>query len=133
MWFRFAMDDLRRSTTWKAAWFGGEPTSQSVISGFRSLGLPALRTFSGYGPAKMTVSSTKAEVFYQDENLQFPLPGGLMLPNYCAYIVNEKLELVPVGVTGEIVLGGVGVAMGYLGQADLTKQKFLPDPFAKKH
>ena len=133
MWFRFAMDDLRRSTKWKAAWFGGEPTSQSVISGFRSLSLPALRIFSGYGPAEMTVSSTKAEVLYRDQNLQFPLPGGFMLPNYCAYIVNEKLEPVPVGVPGEIVLGGVGVAMGYLGQADLTKQKFLPDPFAKKH
>ncbi|KAI1414159.1 putative equisetin synthetase [Hypoxylon sp. FL1857] len=133
MWFRFATDDLRLSTTWKAAWFGGEATSRSVINGFRDLGLPGLRTFSGYGPAEMTVSSTKAEVLYQDENLQFPLPGGLMLPNYSAYIVDENLDLVPVGVPGEIVLGGVGVATGYLGQADLTKQKFLPNPFAKKH
>ena len=133
MWFRFAMNDLRHSKEWKAAWFGGEATSKSVISGFRSLGLPELRTFSGYGPAEMTVSSTKAEVFYQDENLEFPLPGGLMLPNYCAYIVDEKLEPVPVGVSGEIVLGGVGVASGYLNQANLTEEKFVSDPFAKQH
>ncbi|GES65928.1 putative polyketide synthase [Aspergillus terreus] len=133
MWFRFAIDKLRESTTWKAAWFGGEVTNPSVIHGFRSLGLPDFRTFSGYGPAEMTVSSTKAEVFYRDEDIHFPLPGGFMLPNYCAYVVNENLEPVPVGVPGEIVLGGVGVAMGYMGQDDLTKQQFLPDPFMKTH
>ncbi|KAL5356525.1 hypothetical protein BJX96DRAFT_171691 [Aspergillus floccosus] len=133
MWFRFAMNELRESTAWKAAWFGGEAAGPSVIHGFRSLGLPGLRTFSGYGPAEMTVSSTKAEVFYHDEDIQFPLPGGFMLPNYCAYVVDEKLDPVPVGVPGEIILGGVGVAMGYMSKDDMTKQQFLPDPFMKTH
>ena len=58
-----------------------------------------------------------------------PPPIGRPSPNYRAYILDPDLNPVPAGVTGELHIGGHGVARGYLGRPDLTAQKFIPDPF----
>lgn len=132
MWFRFAPDNLRRCTSWKAAWFGGERAAPGLLEGFRELCrvLPNLRVFTSYGPTETTISAMKGEADVWDPTLKIPVPGRL-LPNYAAYIVDEDMKPLPIGVPGEIMLGGAGVdANKYLHNPEQTSRAFLPDPFA---
>ena len=62
--------------------------------------------------------------------LERSISVGFPSPNESMYIVDEKMRLVPAGVPGEIVIGGVGVAIGYLGDEELTKRHFVPNIFA---
>ena len=130
MWTRYGASNLANCSKWKYAFAGGEPLTETLIHNFRSLGLPC-RFFNNYGPAEITVASTKIEIPYNKMTSGEPIPAGFMLPNYSVYIVDEHLKPVPVGFPGEIVIGGAGVAVGYLDKDELTKQKFIPDVFAK--
>ncbi|KAF4339693.1 polyketide synthase [Fusarium beomiforme] len=134
MWFRFAPDGLRRCTTWTSAWFGGERSPQSLLDSFRSLSsvLPNLRFYTTYGPTEATVSTMKGIADVHDPNLSVPVPGRI-LPNYAIYIMDEESRPVPVGVPGEIVIGGLGVGQNeYLNRPDATAKQFHVDPFAPK-
>ncbi|KAL6903335.1 BcPKS5, polyketide synthase [Trichoderma evansii] len=132
MWFRFAPDGLRRCTAWTSAWFGGERSPQSLLDSFRNLSrvLPNLRFYTTYGPTEATVSTMKGVADVHDPNLTVPVPGRI-LPNYAIYIMDEESRPVPIGVPGEIVIGGAGVGQNeYLGRPDVTAKQFHADPFA---
>ncbi len=91
---------------------------------------PAGLTFpviNGYGPTESTVFSTMAVV--HPENGGAPPPIGVPLDNVTAYVVDEKLERLPIGAAGELYLGGEQVARGYLYRPELTQERFIPDPF----
>jgi amino acid adenylation domain-containing protein len=87
---------------------------------------PGLRLVNGYGPTEDTVIATFAEL---DQTTASGPPIGLPVANTQAYVLDGHLNPVPVGVIGELYLGGAGVARGYLNAPELTEQKFLPDPF----
>ena len=129
-WTRYGASDLRLCLKWKYAFAGGEPLAEVLVEEFRKLDLPSLRFFNNYGPAETTVASTKIEIPYNKAMSGEPIPAGFMLPNYSVYIVDEQLNPVPIGFPGEIVIGGAGVAFGYLDNEELTKRKFIPDAFA---
>ncbi|KAK3290192.1 BcPKS5, polyketide synthase [Chaetomium fimeti] len=133
MWFRFASNGLRRCTALTSAWFGGEKAPQSLLDSFRALSqtLPKLRVFHTYGPTEATISAAKGEVLLrQDAEVTVPVPIRI-LPNYAIYIVDEDLRPVPLGVPGEIIIGGAGVGDNeYLGRPDVTADRFPADPFA---
>ena len=84
------------------------------------------RFFNEYGPTEMTVCATVAEA---DGALWEPTIGR-PLANYQALVLDPWLREVPIGVQGELYLGGIGLARGYRGRSDLTAEKFLPNPFS---
>lgn len=136
-WITYGKEYLAgRATSWRFAWAGGELMASAVLKSFESLALPDLKLYNSYGPGE-TITCTKGEIAYglaahpDEQNI----PVGRPLPNYSVYIVDRSLEPVPVGVSGEIVIGGPSVAKGYLNNTKLTDQKFLgnsyvPEEFA---
>ncbi len=80
--------------------------------------------FNLYGPTEATIQSTLAKIEHPNA-----ITIGKPLANVQAYIVDEYLNPVPVGVCGELILGGVGLARGYLNRKELTAEKFIPSPF----
>ncbi|KAJ5429252.1 hypothetical protein N7491_006268, partial [Penicillium cf. griseofulvum] len=128
MWFDAGSDILSQCSSWKWALVGGEALPKSIVRSFRDLNSPNLKLFDFYGPVEATIALTKGEVDFALADTEQPIPVGSLLPNYSVYILDEALQLLPIGVPGEIVVGGPGVAAGYLGQEELTKEKFIPIP-----
>ena len=81
---------------------------------------PGRRVFNTYGPTEATVIATCAEC-HPDK----PVTIGQPVPNYLACVLDEQLRPVPAGVAGELCLGGIGLARGYLGRPELTREKFI--------
>ncbi|MGC3975783.1 MAG: amino acid adenylation domain-containing protein [Nitrospira sp.] len=86
-----------------------------------------------YGPTETTVGATTMTVT-GDAGPRLPrsVPVGRPLGNVEAYILDERFEPVPVGVAGELCVGGLGVARGYWSQPDRTAERFVPDPHASQ-
>ena len=82
-----------------------------------------------YGPTEAAVDVT-AWVCEPEESQRFVVPIGRPIANTQIYLLNEHLRPVPVGVAGEVYIGGVSLARGYLKQAALTAERFIPDPFS---
>lgn len=83
-----------------------------------------------YGPTETTVVVTNFKIPASYE-LGQSVPIGRPVPNMEILIVDEHLQLVPIGVPGEIVVSGVGLARGYVNNPELTAKKFVPHPFKK--
>ncbi|MEL6960243.1 MAG: amino acid adenylation domain-containing protein [Pseudomonadota bacterium] len=89
---------------------------------------PALELINGYGPSECATFATAFSI-RSGQTLPSPVPVGPPISNTRAYVLNRSLALVPHGAAGELFLGGIGVANGYLGRPDLTKERFVPSPF----
>ncbi|MBZ5522272.1 MAG: amino acid adenylation domain-containing protein [Acidobacteriia bacterium] len=85
-----------------------------------------------YGPTETTVGGVRfcVEKEMEAEMGEETVPIGYPLGNVRVYVVDKEMEPVPVGVAGELYLGGAGVGRGYVNRADLTAERFVPDPFA---
>ncbi|HET8846230.1 MAG TPA: non-ribosomal peptide synthetase, partial [Ktedonobacteraceae bacterium] len=106
---------------------GGEALSASHVH--RAVaGLPACQLINGYGPTETTTFACFYP-FGTEDQLESSVPIGWPLAHMQAYVLDEHLQPVPVGVEGELYLGGAGLAQGYLNRPDLTAERFLPDPF----
>ena len=81
-----------------------------------------------YGPTENTVYSTSHSV----DRFDNIIPIGRPLANNSAYILDHRLEPVPLGVVGDLYLAGNQIARGYLNRPDLTAERFIPDPFSLK-
>src|SRR5262245_38565199 len=87
------------------------------------------RVLHMYGPTETTLFATADEVTPAD-TARATLPIGRPIGNTTAYVVDGELRPVPIGVPGELLIGGDGLARGYYGQPRLTAQRFVPDPFS---
>ncbi|MGV0104585.1 Non-ribosomal peptide synthetase [Nostoc sp. DSM 114160] len=81
--------------------------------------------FNAYGPTEATVCATIAKCTSEDEKISI----GKAIANTQVYILDENLQPVPVGVSGELHIGGAGLARGYLNRPELTQEKFISNPF----
>lgn len=86
---------------------------------------PDLKLMNGYGPTENTTFS----LTYNIDEVADDIPIGYPVSNSTAYIINDENNLQPIGVVGEICLGGDGLARGYLNDTELTAEKFIPHPF----
>jgi amino acid adenylation domain-containing protein len=84
---------------------------------------------NNYGPTECTVVATSGTIYPAESPEDLPSIGR-PIENTQVYIVDEQLKPVPAGTAGELLIGGAGVARGYLGLPELTRQKFVPDPFS---
>ncbi len=110
----------------RVAIVAGETCSRSLVQRHHER-LPHVTLYNEYGPTEASVWCTFARVDAHDER---PVPIGRPIPNARVYVLDRHLQPVPIGVTGEVFVGGEGVAQGYWGRPDLTAEKFIADPFA---
>jgi amino acid adenylation domain-containing protein len=104
---------------------GGERVLPDRLAMWRRLGVPLLHV---YGLTETTVSSTFFRVDPVDQVEWANLPIGTALPSARLRVLDRRLRPVPLGGTGELYIGGVSVARGYLGRPGLTAQRFVADP-----
>ncbi|WP_122857080.1 non-ribosomal peptide synthetase, partial [Pseudomonas viridiflava] len=88
-----------------------------------------LRLFNVYGPTETTTFATTCEVRAVSEGDE-SVPIGRPIGNTSIYVLDAHQRLAPKGVTGELYIGGDGVALGYLNRPELSVEKFLVDPFS---
>jgi len=100
---------------------------------FRTLlaSAPQLRIVHCYGPTETTTYATTFEVHEVADNAE-SVPIGGPISNTQVYVLDAHQQPVPMGVTGELYIGGQGVALGYLNRPELTAEKFLRDPFSDR-
>lgn len=110
----------------KYVFAAGEALGAHTVQKFYSLGLPT-KLVNLYGPTEATIYAT-GFAFTGGEELH-RVPIGKPISNMRAYIVDEHMNLQPVGVDGELCLAGKGLARGYLNQPELTAHKFMDHPF----
>jgi amino acid adenylation domain-containing protein len=92
-----------------------------------------IKMHNHYGPTECSVVATAAVVPVSREANNAELPSiGHPIANTQVYILDEQRQPVPIGVAGELYIGGAGVARGYLNRAELTAEKFIADPFSDK-
>ncbi|MEU2835467.1 AMP-binding protein, partial [Streptomyces lavendulae] len=110
-----ALDGLRKLT-------GGEALPPSLADRFHTASGSA---FNLYGPTEATIWATAAQLTADDSGISIGSP----LANMRVYVLDEGLDVVPVGVVGELYIAGEGVARGYVGRPDLTAGRFVADVF----
>src|SRR5712692_6319059 len=112
----------------RALIIGGEALHFEGVSFWRQHA-PATRLINEYGPTETVVGCCVYEVRAEDPS-SGPVPIGRPIANTQLYVLDEKLQPVAMGESGELYIGGDGVARGYLNRDDLTDERFIPDPFS---
>ncbi|MFL6162583.1 MAG: non-ribosomal peptide synthetase [Jatrophihabitantaceae bacterium] len=100
---------------------GEELSSELVRAWLR----PGLHFYNGYGPTEAAIGACFGEM----DGAIFPPPIGRPKPNYQVYVLDQYLNPLPIGVIGELHIGGAGVTRGYLNRPELTAERFIKDPF----
>jgi amino acid adenylation domain-containing protein len=108
----------------RIAFVGGEAFSGGLVNRWS---VPGRRFFNGYGPTEGTVTVIVEEC--TGDTWETPPPIGRPMPNMRAYVLDAEQQLVPVGLPGELYIGGAGLARGYLNRPELTAERFVRDPF----
>ena len=106
----------------------GEPC-QPALAAYWSKGR---RFFNAYGPTEVTVCATIAECEHDSIDVNLSLPIGSPIANTRLYVLDSHNQPSPAGVPGELHIGGVGLARGYLNLPELTAAKFIPDHFTSE-
>jgi len=142
-------EDLTLGPPIRLVILGGERVVPERLAAFRRRMHPSVRLLNTYGPTEATVVATASEPLADGSSWRAAMeradgrsgppapsappaevPIGSPLPGVSAHVVDPRLEVAPPGVYGELVLGGAGLARGYLGRPAATAARFVPDPFA---
>ncbi len=102
--------------------FGGEALPETTLQAVQDRGV---RLFNAYGPTEYTVNAAIAELGAGQR-----LTIGKPIANTRLYVLGKHLDLLPIGVAGELHIAGEGLALGYLNNPELTDEKFIDNPYA---
>ncbi|HET8773527.1 MAG TPA: amino acid adenylation domain-containing protein, partial [Thermoanaerobaculia bacterium] len=108
--------------------FGGEKVNPEAVAAFLAGGFPG-RLLHVYGPTENTTFSTWYRVPNAGLEDGTTVPIGRGLAGARVYLLDSRRQPVPIGVAGEIYIGGAGVARGYLARPELTAERFVADPY----
>jgi amino acid adenylation domain-containing protein len=122
------LDPAEAAGMTRAFVIGGENLSAETLSFWRKAA-PETRLINEYGPTETVVGCSIYEVAASDPHFG-PVPIGRPIANTELYVADEQQKLVPAGVTGELFIGGAGVARGYWNRPELTTERFVPDRFS---
>lgn len=111
---------------------GGESLNKSLMSKLSASVYRPAHLINGYGPTENTTFSCAYEIHYERLDNLHTVPIGVPLSNRSAYVLDLHLNVLPIGVVGELYVGGAGLARGYLNKYELTSQKFIFNPFQTK-
>jgi amino acid adenylation domain-containing protein len=111
---------------------GGEKASAKAFAKWLKVGGERIRWLNTYGPTETTVTATvhepaRASGMYA---IGGEIPIGRPIANTQVYVLDPLLQPVPIGLPGELYIGGVGVTRGYLNRPEPTAERFIPDPFS---
>lgn len=129
-WMSYGSSEALSSSSWKTAFVGGEPITDALLEKFASLHKSGLQLNNFYGPTEATFAATAMPLVYDtslETNSYGNIAVGYPLPHYKVYVVDDQMRAVPLGVQGEILIGGPGVVPGYLENEEMTQEKFVPD------
>ena len=128
-YYTFLFDELKKhkeSLNLKVLILAGEEVHEDVIA-FHNEYFDNIELYNEYGPTECTVWSTISIIKRSDNKTSIGSP----IPNVQIYILDEELNLVPVGIIGKIFISGANVARGYLNKPELTGEKFIVNPFVE--
>ncbi|HYO72515.1 MAG TPA: amino acid adenylation domain-containing protein, partial [Archangium sp.] len=117
--------DIERCQSLRFVFCGGEPLTHELHARF--LSKLSAQLVHQYGPTEACIDCT---AWVCPPHAVSALPIGRPISNTQAYVVDASLRPVPVGVPGELLIGGEGLALGYLGRPELTSERFITDPFS---
>ncbi|MDW3192235.1 MAG: amino acid adenylation domain-containing protein [Cytophagales bacterium] len=119
-----------RLNSLKHVFSGGEALKKSQVRAFKRIlnDLNQTRLTNFYGPTETTINATYFDCLGENESLAIPI--GKPLGNTTVLVLNKTGKLQPSGVPGELCIGGVGLARGYLNKEELTDEKFVEHPYA---
>jgi len=111
---------------------GGDSMSPDVLALWQRTPVSSVRLLNAYGPTETTITATAFEIPPRrcENTTLLRVPIGRPLANRAIYILDNHDNPVPIGVPGELHIGGLGVARGYLNRPELTAEKFVPDRFS---
>ena len=128
--FNFIIDENPHALSGiKQLLIGGEALSVAHVQK-ALVSLPSTQIINGYGPTESTTFTCCYPIPRITETPLESIPIGRPISNTQVYILDEYLHPLPIGVTGELYLGGDGLASGYLNRPELTAEKFIPNPFS---
>jgi amino acid adenylation domain-containing protein len=128
MLYVYVKEEKNRLSGLRQIFCCGEALTKKQVEMFGSL-TENIRLINLYGPTEATVDVSYYECLKEESSNSIPI--GKPIDNISLYIIGSNNQLQPIGVAGELCISGVGLARGYLNKAELTKEKFIENPFIK--
>ena len=109
---------------------GGEKASADRVAAWHSKVGDTVRLVNSYGPTETTVAATVCDLRADNLSVSGAVSIGRPLPDTSVYVLDRSLQPSPIGVAGELYIGGPCVARGYINRPELTAEKFIRNPFS---
>lgn len=126
--FSFIVSAKKKLPFLKTIDLGGEKVNYTLVNDISNLVSSNCKILNGYGPTETSITATMCQVEVSKENRVVSI--GKPTANNTIYILDDNQNPVPIGVKGEIYIGGGGLSSGYLNRPDLTKDRFINSPFS---
>ncbi|NQY62740.1 MAG: non-ribosomal peptide synthase/polyketide synthase, partial [Alteromonadaceae bacterium] len=123
-----SLGDLAQCHSLKQVFCSGEALLMDQVKAFQAL-LPEVELHNLYGPTEAAIDVSHWDCSH---DMGESVPIGRAIDNTQLLVLNEQLSFAPPGVAGELFIGGAGLARGYLNRSDLTREKFISNPFYQK-